>query len=299
MDKKAPKVSIIMPTYNRAGYILETIESILRQTYSNWELIIIDDGSEDNTEVLVGQVKDERVRFYKAGRIGLNGKIKNMGLEKACGELIAFIDSDDFWSPVKIEKQVAALDQYPEAGFSLTGGYNFRNPDEPVEFFYKQSEGIKCENGFISFFRSEVAAFTQTLLFRRRCIDSTGFFSETKPFTDAEFILALAWHFKMVLLYEPLLYRRLHDSNYSSSNWLKAYYQGIEMIRSCRDKKMLPAAIARDALFSLYVNFGEDCLLHEEKRKAVSNFFNAWKNKPFSVIPFKKTGKAVLSYLKK
>src|SRR6059058_3320007 len=100
------KISIIMPTYNRAAYIGETIRSILTQTYQNWELIIIDDGSEDNTEDLVKRIGDERINFYKAGRIAVNGKIKNMGLEKAKGELIAFIDSDDLWAETKLEKQV-------------------------------------------------------------------------------------------------------------------------------------------------------------------------------------------------
>src|SRR5687767_2668980 len=113
------KVSIIMPTYNRAEFILETVESIRGQSYSNWELIIVDDGSEDNSEAIIAALKDEKIRFYKAGRTGLVGKIKNMGLEKATGELIAFMDSDDLWEKTKLEKQLAALDQYPEAGFSL------------------------------------------------------------------------------------------------------------------------------------------------------------------------------------
>ena len=79
-----------MPTYNRAAFIGETIESILKQTYQNWELIIVDDGSDDNTEELVLQVKDQRIQFYKAGRVGINGKIKNIGVEKASGELDRF-----------------------------------------------------------------------------------------------------------------------------------------------------------------------------------------------------------------
>jgi glycosyltransferase involved in cell wall biosynthesis len=95
IDEAFYKISIIMPTYNRAAYIIETIKSIQDQTYSNWELIIIDDGSEDNTEELIAQIKDERVLFYKAGRIGVIGKTKNIGLAKANGGFIAFMDSDD------------------------------------------------------------------------------------------------------------------------------------------------------------------------------------------------------------
>ena len=77
-----PKVSIILATYNRAGLIMQTIESILRQTFSNWELIIVDDGSDDNTEEIIMQLKDVRIQFHKAGRIGIVGKIKNIGIEK-------------------------------------------------------------------------------------------------------------------------------------------------------------------------------------------------------------------------
>ena len=106
-----------MPTYNRANYIDKTIESVRNQTYNNWELIIVDDGSEDNTGETVSRIKDERIRFYKAGRIAINGKIKNIGIEKANGELIAFIDSDDLWAETKLEKQIAALQEYPEAAF--------------------------------------------------------------------------------------------------------------------------------------------------------------------------------------
>ena len=116
-----------MPTYNRAAYIMETIESIRNQTYQNWELIIVDDGSDDNTEEIIEEIKDSRIRFYKAGRIGIPSKIKNIGLENATGEIIAFIDSDDLWAQTKLEKQLIALQQYPGAGFSLTGGYNFKN----------------------------------------------------------------------------------------------------------------------------------------------------------------------------
>ena len=293
----SPKVSIILPTYNRAEYIMETIESIRNQTYQNWELIIVDDGSDDNTEEIVTRIKDERIIFYKCGRIGVGGKIKNIGLDKSTSDLIAFIDSDDLWAPTKIEKQVAALYQYPEAGFSLTGGYNFKNPGTPLEYFYKKRDGIKYDNIFISFFKSEVAGFTQALLFRKECIAIAGIFKEAGSFSDVDFIINLARHFKAVIIYEPLVYRRFHDDNYIHSSWEKSNYEGIEIIQSY--KKLLPSKITRDALFRLYINFGEQYLQHTNRGKAINNFFKAWRNKPLSIVPLRKTGKAILQYLKK
>ena len=105
---------------------METIESIRQQTYSEWELHVIDDGSEDNTEKLVSSINDRRIHFYKAGRIGVLGKLKNLGLYKSKGALIAFMDSDDLWAQDKLAKQVDAFNRYPDAGFCLTGGYSFK-----------------------------------------------------------------------------------------------------------------------------------------------------------------------------
>ena len=283
-----------MPTYNRANYIGETIETIRGQTHENWELIIVDDGSEDNTEEVISGIGDERIRFYKAGRIAINGRIKNIGIEKASGELIAFIDSDDLWAETKLEKQIAALGEYSDAAFSLTGGFNFRDLNRPIDFFYKQREGLRYGDIFAAIFKSEISTTTPSLVFRRKCLDA-GLFDETKPFSDIDFITRLASRFKAVVLYEPLLYRRLHDANDSGTNWVKGYEQGVALIRTYRQQ--LPTRIAHEALFKLYINFGEDCLLHRERKRAVKYFFYAWKNRPVSIVPFKKSAKGVLQGL--
>ena len=296
-QKHTPKVSIILPTYNRAGLITETIESIQNQTYSNWELIIVDDGSDDNTEDRITQINDTRIIFHKAGRIGIVGKIKNIGMEMANGELIAFIDSDDLWAKTKLEKQVAAMQQFPEAGFSLTGGYNFTEPGKPLEYFYKQKDGIRYDNIFVAFFKSEVSATMPSLMLKKKCLQTTGIFKESKPFADVEFILNLASHFKAVILYEPLFYRRIHEANDSDSNWIKRHYEGIEMILSY--KNFLPGRIVSDSLFRSYINFGEKCLRYKKRRKAIASFLNAWKQNPFSIIPIKKIAKSLSYYSKR
>ena len=293
------KVSIIISTYNGEKYIGETIESVRDQTWQNWELVIVDDGSDDNTCEIIAGIKDERIKLYKAGRIGVNGRIKNIALSKVSGELIAFIDHDDLWAPAKLEKQVTVLQQYPDAGFSLTGGYNFKTKGEPLENFYKESEGVRLDNVFLSIFRSEIAVWTQALLVRKQCIEEAGPFSETSLFADPEFIFRLAYHFKAVILYEPLMYHRLHDTNYTILNWMASHKEGIDTIRLYANKKMLPSTMARDVLFGSYIHFGEKCLKYKERRRAISSFFNAWKQKPFSIVPLKKTAKAILYTIKK
>jgi glycosyltransferase involved in cell wall biosynthesis len=294
LNTSSPEISIIVTTYNGERHIAETIESIRNQTYQNWELIIIDDGSDDNTCGIIRGIKDERIHLYQAGRIGINGTIKNIGLNRAAGKLVAFIDHDDLWHSSKLEKQINVLQEYPEAGFCLTGGYNFKTKGKPLEYFYKQKEGLRVDNIFFSIFKSEIAIWTQALLVRKECISKSGSFNETAVFADPEFIFRLAYHYKAVVLYEPLMYHRLHDTNYTLLNWETSHKEGIDVIRSYGNKKMLPGKLVKDVLFRSYIHFGEKCLSHKKRKRAINSFFNAWKQKPFSIIPFKKMVKAIL-----
>jgi glycosyltransferase involved in cell wall biosynthesis len=258
----------------------------------------MDDGSDDNTEEIIKHYNDDRIEFYKAGRTGAVSKLKNIAIKKVRGKLIAFIDSDDLWAKTKLEKQLAAMEQYPEVGFCLTGGYNFINKNEPVAYLYKQRDGLMFGNFLLPMLRSEVAGHIPALLFRKDCVHVSGYFDETKLFSDPDFILSLACHHKGILLYEPLHYRRLHDQSDSDEHWEKGYSDWVIVIQSYRAKKQIPASAARETLFKLYINYGEKCLRKSQNEKAIRNFLKAWMNKPFSIIPVKKTAKVVLSYLK-
>jgi glycosyltransferase involved in cell wall biosynthesis len=292
-----PKVSIVVPTYNRAQYILDAVNSILAQTYSNWELLIVDDCSTDNTRDLIKQVKDERIQLHQtASRVGVTAT-RNVGLKNCTGELIAFIDSDDLWASSKLQKQIAALHRYPDAGFCLTGGYNFRKLDEPIEYFYKQKDGLIYGDLFLPFFKKEVSATTPSFLFRKHYLGIVGLFNEAKTFADVDFLLRIARVSKGIILYESLFFRRLHDSNISNKNWENGYKEGIELISSY--KHLLPAGLAKTALFGLYINAGEKYLKYDRKKKAISSFIKAWKQKPFAIIPFKKIAKALLYSVKR
>lgn len=105
-------VSIIMPSYNTAPYIRETIQSVLDQTYQNWELIIVDDCSTDNTdEVIQPLLTDRRIRYLKNDRNSGAAVSRNRALREAKGKWIAFLDSDDLWVPEKLEKQVRFMEE--------------------------------------------------------------------------------------------------------------------------------------------------------------------------------------------
>jgi len=287
----APLVSIVMPTYNRAEYILETINSIQKQNYTAWELIIVDDGSDDNTRQIVNQVDDERINYYYIGHVGMEHSRK-MGLEKAKGNYIGFMDSDDLWDPAKLQKQVKYLLENSQLAFTLTGGYEFKNLGEPLVFYYKQRIGINHGDLFIPFFQSKVVAATPSLLFRRECLDNVSF-SETEELAHIHFFLRLARKYSGAILYEPLFFRRLHKTNYSTLNEAKRHHDGIQLIKCYKNR--LPKQVFTDALFKSHINFGERCLKDHERLKAIREFIQAWKHKPLNIIPFKKIVKAMAS----
>ena len=115
-------VSIVMPSYNTGRFITESIESVLAQTYTNWELLIVDDASTDNTDDVVADVKlrhcerSEAIHYFKNDRNRGAAYSRNLALREAKGEWIAFLDSDDLWLPEKLEKQLK---------FMIDNGYRF------------------------------------------------------------------------------------------------------------------------------------------------------------------------------
>jgi glycosyltransferase involved in cell wall biosynthesis len=114
-----------MPTYNRAALIRETIASITGQTFSDFELILIDDGSNDNTESVVRQFRDNRIKYIRIPHSGRPSVPRNVGLDVASGRYVAFMDSDDLWHPSKLEKQMRVFVNNPKVDISFTNGINF------------------------------------------------------------------------------------------------------------------------------------------------------------------------------
>lgn len=118
-------VSIIMPSYNTSEYVEESIKSVLNQTYTNWELIIVDDCSTDNSEEIIKQfTHDVRIRFFKNEKNSGAAISRNLALREAKGKWIAFLDSDDLWEPEKLEKQI---------GFMRENDYKFSYTDYRIQ----------------------------------------------------------------------------------------------------------------------------------------------------------------------
>jgi glycosyltransferase involved in cell wall biosynthesis len=161
----SPKVSIILPTYNRCQFLPQAIESVLRQTFKNFELIIINDGSSDNTENVVKNISDPRIKYFKNNQnLGIQ-KTLNIGLARSRGKYIARIDDDVEWiDPDKLKKQVDFLEKNPE--YVLVGTFGIIEKNGKQKFWKLPEEdekirkNILAKNCFIHFsvvFRKDIA----------------------------------------------------------------------------------------------------------------------------------------------
>ena len=106
-----PTVSIVIPTYNHSKFISKALESVINQTYKNWEAIIIDNNSTDNTDKVINQYNDPRIKYLKIDNNGVIAKSRNLGINEAKAEWIAFLDSDDWWTKDKLEVCLSKIDK--------------------------------------------------------------------------------------------------------------------------------------------------------------------------------------------
>ncbi len=288
-------VSIIMPTYNRADHIGEAIKSIQAQTYTNWELLIQDDGSNDNTASVVESINDKRIIYTPFPRTGITGILKNDALKRATGRHIAFMDSDDLMKADRLEKQIASLSPNTDAAFSFTNWQDFKDINNPEPPHYQQNSGERTDHFFEEYCMASFNVSIGTVMYDKTAYKEPLSFNEDRIFTDYSFIGRLAFDRKGVMIYEPLLYRRLHATNNTGTNWaldFKEYQDTIK--RYIAEGKIAKGKVAH-SLYLSYINLGEKYLKNRYRRKAIYSYLQGWIYEPFNLITFKKIIKAVFS----
>jgi glycosyltransferase involved in cell wall biosynthesis len=213
------KVSVIMLTYQRAALIMESIQSVLQQSYADFELLIIDDGSTDHTASLIGQVKDPRVQYFPLTHIGKIPSLRNFGMAKAQGEYIAFLDSDDLWETDKLKKQVTILTSHPEAGFTFSEVEEFNESSSFKKNFYgflKQKENFYSGRIFEQLISNRMAIYPSSVMFRKSCFEKTGLFDESLSPGDSNFLIRLSFEYPAIIVFEHWTKIRKHEGNVSS-----------------------------------------------------------------------------------
>ncbi len=245
-------ISVIIPVFNGQNTIKKTIESVLNQTWKDYELIIINDGSTDSTEEIISSISDSRIKVFNYPNAG-PAVTRNRGIAIASGKYISFIDADDLWTPDKLEKQLQKLEENPQAKIA----YSWTDYiDEFDNFLYPGSHITANGNVYKQLLLNNFLENGSNPLIDRQVLIEAGGFDESlfaAEDLDLWFKLAIKYEF-VAVPYPQILYR-------VSTNSLSSNFERME-------KKSLQVMDIIDRAFSLAPQS-----LQNLKSKTISNFY--------------------------
>lgn len=202
-----PLVSVIMNCYNGERYLREAIDSVLQQTYGNWELVFWDNASEDGTAEIVHSYADPRIRYHRSSQTTPLGLARNSAIAQAKGEFISFLDSDDKWLPSKTELQVRWFCEHPDCGFCYSNYFKLANEGRSRQ---KALEGPQPDGDVFSRFLRQYPVNLQTVMLRASSLD-LFFDPEFEVSEEYDLFMRLLSRIRAGYIGEPLVEYRIHD----------------------------------------------------------------------------------------
>jgi glycosyltransferase involved in cell wall biosynthesis len=206
-----PKVTVIIPSYNAMTYLPETLDSVLHQSFTDFEVLIINDGSTDNVVEWAGTIRDSRVRLISQENQRL-AAARNTGITHAKGEYLAFLDADDVWQPTKLEKQVNCLENNPKIGLVHTWTLLVNSESKPTGKILKSSvEGDAWQQ-----IVQKNTIVVSSVMVRSSCLDVGVFDKDLHYCEDYDMWIRLACRYNFAVIKEPLTSYRIHSNTLST-----------------------------------------------------------------------------------
>ncbi len=255
----APKISVIIPTYNREKYILETLASVFAQSYSDYEIIVVDDGSTDGSKKLLTPIiKEKGLRLLEQENAGVSAA-RNRGVASAKGELIAFLDSDDIFHPEKLAKQIALLEANPQLGFVHSNFRKFNDSGQELGF----RDMSRFQGNVYPQILQEWSALMAlpTLLMPKKVFEEVGGFDEEIHWgEDIDLYFRVAKNYDLGLLPEVLCQVRVHSGTASSSKIGSAESFHRVLDKAVASDPDLSKSFVNKAYARLYTNKSQNIL---------------------------------------
>lgn len=210
-------VSVIIPAYNAERFIVETIQSLQRQTFSDFEIIVVDDGSTDQTASMVMQIEDPRLRILTVEHQGLSAT-RNRGVAASQGKFIAFLDADDLWTPNTLQLHVEALTTNSAAdlsyGWTYFWNYDLKNSSDVTKLIAPSAAGATAYRAMLE---RNIVGNGSNIFVRRSAFDAVGGFDQTLTHgEDWEFCFRVALQGEVALVSQPIVYYRQHSTSICS-----------------------------------------------------------------------------------
>jgi len=295
-----PRVSVIIPAFNASQFISQAIESVLSQTFKDYELIVVDDGSTDETAALVLRY-GERLRYVYQKNQGLSSA-RNTGIVKASGELLAFLDADDYWDRKKLEHQTDLLDRTPGTGVVYTALKVVDQDDHGIE-----ERRCSLRGHLLSSLLTENCVTPSSALVRRECLEKVGTFDENLSASeDWDLWLRIAPFYSFDFIDLPLTFYRVHAGSMHKdlARMERNVFQVLDKLFKRETGNQEVMVRRREILAKHSLDFALNYFIERDCRNAQRCILSAWRwNKKtvnsFYLSMFFKSllGKRVLNYV--
>lgn len=245
-----PKISVIIPSYNCDKYVAAAIDSVLAQTYKDIEVVVVDDGSADDTKEVLKRY-GQNIKCIYQEHSGVS-RARNSGIANATGMYLSFLDADDLWLPEKLEKQIGFLEKHSQTGLVVCDLRNFDERGEAGESYFEHigfnPDRDVFENGLALVLEKNFCLLDNTLI-KKECINQAGMFDEKLFFAeDMDLFARLAAYYKIGVMPEVLVRRRLyHAKTRSSSMDMDERKDSIIYILD-KIEKIFPALISKEKI---------------------------------------------------
>ncbi len=283
---KTPQISVIIPTHNREKFIGAAIQSVFNQTWKDFEIIVVDDGSVDNTKDLIHSYHSEKIAYINLKQGG-PGWARNNGIGRAKGDVVAFLDSDDIWEPNKLELQMGVMAGDPQIKMVLS---NFKFID-PVDNILNESgvnEAYSYDGQFLKdYLDGRLPVYTSTVMVKRDVFDNVGLFDEQHMIAeDLDLWIKIAAHFKVGYLHKPLTHIRKHSGNISGASRKKTYFAATIMIARNREN-IRSAGLSPEKYLARFYNLaGNQARKEKDHGGAISCFKKAIQTCPTDIAGY-------------
>lgn len=290
--KNNPLVSVIIPCYNQGNFLLDAVNSVLDQTYTNWECIIVNDGSSDNTEDIAKSftAKDPRIHYFFQANKGLPAT-RNVGIKMAKGQFIQLLDSDDIIRPNKLELQLKTFDESKNADIVYSEFLCFDN-ESPGKLYSFTNRYIISDNAiddFIFKWPKELILSPHSFLFRKACFDNWGLFDESlRNGEDWDLYVRFSIHNAKFVFQEGVLalYRRHPDSICSDKNSEVLFSYKVKMMNKHRINPNLSLRHRRQVNYMLHDFIGKEAFDHLKNIKILKGIKKLISASYYSGKPF-------------
>jgi glycosyltransferase involved in cell wall biosynthesis len=230
--------------------LAESLDSALSQTVNPLEVLVIDDGSDDGTAEFVHARAHPAIRYFGFPHSGRVSKLRNLGIESARGECIAFLDSDDLWTPNTLESLLSGLQAHPNAGFAYCGFRTFDEAGNSKIHVYRTGAGPErsVQNIFAGMLAGAMGPYPSGLLMRRSAVERIGRLDEELMLGEYEFICRLAYEFPAVIVHEPLVRIRKHPGNSSWRLQAEELREAIIAVEKSYRARKIPIGVFQDRI---------------------------------------------------